>query len=157
MDQEIYRQAPPLCAVCGAEAIGACGSCGRAFCGAHLVVEADQRCSDCELSFTQTESRLRRTFGAILGGSITAAIVAAVAIGTPWLIGLGVTASAVAGGVGAAVHAVKRRRFLRSKAAHGLFDGAQVRIGAKGGEYASSGGTRQDRSYDFVSYRQKGG
>ncbi len=156
MDQEIYRQATPLCAVCGAEAIGSCGSCGRAFCGAHLVVEAERRCGDCELEFTRREGRLRRAVGAIFGGSLTAAVIGAVVVGTPWLIVIGGTASAIAGGVGAAVHALKRRRFLRRKAPHGLFDDAQVKIGAKGGEFSSPGRPRSERSYEFGSYRSKG-
>ena len=156
MEQEVYRQATPVCAVCGAEALGLCGSCGRSFCGQHLVVDADRRCNDCELAFTQRESRLRRTVGAIAGGAITAAVVGAVAVGAPALIAAGGAVSAIAGGVGALVHLLKRRRFLRRGAHHGLLEGAQVRIGAKGGEFSSIDRPRSRLDSEFGSYRHRG-
>ena len=41
---EGYRQAPERCAVCGGEAYGRCGRCGRTFCLEHFTTSDEQRC-----------------------------------------------------------------------------------------------------------------
>jgi hypothetical protein len=128
--QEGYRQAPERCVVCGDEAYGRCGRCGRTFCIAHFTTSDEQRCPDCELHFSGRAGKIRRAAGAAAAVAGTAAAVGAVVASAPVLLLIGSAAVTAAAGAGLVARVASRRRFLKEgpQHEHGMLEGAKVRI-----------------------------
>jgi DNA-directed RNA polymerase subunit RPC12/RpoP len=128
--QEGYRQAPERCAVCGEEAYGRCGRCGRTFCLAHFTTTDEQRCPDCELHFSGRAAKIRRVAGSAAAVAGTAAAVGALVASAPVLLLIGSAAAGAAAGAALVARLASRRRFLKEgpQHEHGMLEGARVRI-----------------------------
>ena len=156
----MFRESTRLCEVCGAEALGTCGRCGRYFCLDHLVVTSSRRCPECELQYDRKRDRVFKVAGAAMAATGGAALVAAVVASAPVLALAGVASAAVATGAAAVTNLVRRRRFLKEGKGRvqGLFEDARVRVSALAGKKSPQrprSATRR-KSVDPLRYRSRG-
>ncbi len=158
---EGYRQAPERCAVCGDEAYGRCGRCGRTICLAPVTTRDRQRGPDCELHFSGRAAKIRRVAGSAAAVAGTAAAVGAVVASAPVLLLIGSAAAGAAAGAAVVARLASRRRFLKEgpQHEHGMLEGARVRISGLTGKLRKGRtpmSKRARKTLDVNKYRSGG-